>query len=641
MSFIAGQDPYKHNFTPEWSMFFLKRMNELHEADIERKKLEVRQILGIPPTANFKMPSTAPSSSEASAPKKPRYQPTESSPTDRKPARSSIPTNRESSREMNSQSHVEKPQMSIENKSYGKRKQIFTSIDKLEAISDDEDNGVENIEKSLDNLDDDDGVVDESLTVISVLRLLTAFEDMLGSLGPKVVDLLSKAVALEKVRPNLADELLMSADNSVLLDTVKEKLKGLIIAGMVQGKREQAIRKAIRNVGGIVRLIDRKPKELPKASIHQTTIPTQRLNMNEDHGPAQYHSNHIPGTNPSAPLPATATKRSISEAERREDVLKQLATSLMLQGRNVSNEQLEGLVDVYLANHSSSDTPYLFGLQMGERLAKMEDARKAAHAATTLTTQQVFNSIRKNDQQSSSVSLQNRNNDQLTMSSYGNTSNDQQHRFSGGSSFQQQPHVQTVRDNLAWMSSSSYSIGDTDSRGSASQSHQQSGMQGNSMSVNEDRWPNAQPMQYADNNQHSYEQPTSRYSGDTYGNDQMKGPQPWGSGASQMLQSQYKGNQQGQQNYQHQPNTYGQRSHSNMGQQQQNRTPQPNSQFKNKKPNLPSGLKQVQLQQGGQDSGQRQQGNKSKQSGGGNSYGQAQRFGGNQRNQNQKQFNNF
>lgn len=39
----------------------------------------------------------------------------------------------------------------------------------------------------------------ESVTVISILRLLTALEDQLGSLGPKAIDLLGKTILYEKV----------------------------------------------------------------------------------------------------------------------------------------------------------------------------------------------------------------------------------------------------------------------------------------------------------------------------------------------------------------------------------------------------------------------------------------------------------
>lgn len=43
---------------------------------------------------------------------------------------------------------------------------------------------------------------DVEINVVSVLRLLTALEDKLGSLGPKVIDLLGQALALEKNEAN-------------------------------------------------------------------------------------------------------------------------------------------------------------------------------------------------------------------------------------------------------------------------------------------------------------------------------------------------------------------------------------------------------------------------------------------------------
>lgn len=43
---------------------------------------------------------------------------------------------------------------------------------------------------------------DIDVNVVSVLRLLTALEDKLGSLGPKVIDLLAQALAMEKNEAN-------------------------------------------------------------------------------------------------------------------------------------------------------------------------------------------------------------------------------------------------------------------------------------------------------------------------------------------------------------------------------------------------------------------------------------------------------
>lgn len=102
---------------------------------------------------------------------------------------------------------------------------------------------------------------EECLTLIAVLRILTVFEDYLGSLGPKILDLLSKAIALEKVKPNLADEMLMNETNSVLLELCKEKLTGLLLAEIIERHKIRGVKKAIKNIKAMVKTIDRKVEE--------------------------------------------------------------------------------------------------------------------------------------------------------------------------------------------------------------------------------------------------------------------------------------------------------------------------------------------------------------------------------------------
>lgn len=100
---------------------------------------------------------------------------------------------------------------------------------------------------------------EEPLTVVSVLRLLTALEDYLGSLGPKVVDMLGKALALEKIRSNSADDLLINEDNCVFFETIKEKLKGQLLANVLDDQLKiKAVKKAIKNIAGIIYQVSSK-----------------------------------------------------------------------------------------------------------------------------------------------------------------------------------------------------------------------------------------------------------------------------------------------------------------------------------------------------------------------------------------------
>lgn len=104
---------------------------------------------------------------------------------------------------------------------------------------------------------DDDG----PLTIVAVLRLLTALEDHLGSLGPKVVDLLGKALALEKVKANSADDLLLNEDHVVFFETIKEKLKGILIADVLDDQQKiRAVKKAIKNIATVIHQVSTKGK---------------------------------------------------------------------------------------------------------------------------------------------------------------------------------------------------------------------------------------------------------------------------------------------------------------------------------------------------------------------------------------------
>lgn len=99
------------------------------------------------------------------------------------------------------------------------------------------------------------------LTVVTVLRMLSALEDHLGSLGPKALNLLSKALSMEKVKPNAADDLLLNEDNCVFMETVKEKLKGILIAEVLDDPQKvRVVKKLISNIATIIFQITSKGK---------------------------------------------------------------------------------------------------------------------------------------------------------------------------------------------------------------------------------------------------------------------------------------------------------------------------------------------------------------------------------------------
>ncbi|CRL08085.1 CLUMA_CG020923, isoform A [Clunio marinus] len=101
---------------------------------------------------------------------------------------------------------------------------------------------------------------DGPVNLVSVCRLLSALETELGLLAKPVIDLLKKGVALEKSKPNSADELLFNTENSNILETVKEKLKGVLTANLLASNKIVAVKRAIQNIATLLHDVNSKKK---------------------------------------------------------------------------------------------------------------------------------------------------------------------------------------------------------------------------------------------------------------------------------------------------------------------------------------------------------------------------------------------
>ncbi len=66
---------------------------------------------------------------------------------------------------------------------------------------------------------------------METLCILTALEDLLGSLGPQVNIIMSRAITLENNKEGTGNILLEDAEVAAILQLTKEKLSGQIIAG--------------------------------------------------------------------------------------------------------------------------------------------------------------------------------------------------------------------------------------------------------------------------------------------------------------------------------------------------------------------------------------------------------------------------
>lgn len=105
----------------------------------------------------------------------------------------------------------------------------------------------------------------EPVTLVSVCRILSALDHELGSLCSSVLDLLSRALAVEKVKPNSSDEALMTTENVLLLETVKEKMKGLVMLNILPAYKIAAVKKCIQNIAKLIHQNPVKQVEQAKA----------------------------------------------------------------------------------------------------------------------------------------------------------------------------------------------------------------------------------------------------------------------------------------------------------------------------------------------------------------------------------------
>ncbi|XP_055384576.1 uncharacterized protein LOC129614179 [Condylostylus longicornis] len=125
----------------------------------------------------------------------------------------------------------------------------------------------------------------EPLGVISVLRLFNALENQLGSLGPQAVQLLSRAVIVEKNGQN-PNDLMMERDFYIFFVTAREKLKGQYIANTIPTQLMSAAKNTIQDCTTLIEMFEdfckRSGKKLPDTS--ETNVQKSSNQWKSDQG---------------------------------------------------------------------------------------------------------------------------------------------------------------------------------------------------------------------------------------------------------------------------------------------------------------------------------------------------------------------
>ncbi|KAK4873891.1 hypothetical protein RN001_013251 [Aquatica leii] len=376
----AGKDASNYDFKPDWIKFWNKRMIEIHNSEVKVKKDALRKRLSLPEEpapicfkitgkkkpskeadVKVEVPSTVDHDSdviviedkdEDTISSKRSHSPWETEVVSRSVPRRSrekspevtrdlikdhTKPSRDKSKEYRSRSNSREKDWRRKSKTrdrdyhrdyphdayyrdsyrkvdlpdYIKPPRVMRDVTRHPVVSPPLSRRVETIES-----DSDDGDVN----VVGILRLLTALEEKLGSLGPKVIDLLAQALKMEKTEANSSETLLDNEMNCVLFETIKEKLKGQLLAGLVDYNQEKAFKNAIKKIASLVHYSGERKKQLQKEKPKVDPI-------------------KVPGI-------GTVDKAAIA---------KQIATALVLQGKtDVSQAELEQLINAVVGMAEAS-----------------------------------------------------------------------------------------------------------------------------------------------------------------------------------------------------------------------------------------------------------------------------------------------
>lgn len=267
-----GKDANSYDYKPEWVEFWVERMHDLHRMDVDKVKEDLRKQLGL----SFK--------------------------------------------EVEAINETEK---------IAKQNEILTSLSANVKIDDDQPIVEEPVERPFSELclshgkDNDlepiisDEVFEGPETLVSLCQLLTKLEPELGLFAEAIFDMFAKAVALERVRQNSSNELLLSVENCNLFETVKEKLNGVSIASMIAPNKVFAVKRAVNS---ITTLLNEGSLRKPETS----TVDVRKQ----------------------------ATESVDPQANIKAEISSRIAEVLIMQGRtNVSPEELEAIVETFTSEN--------------------------------------------------------------------------------------------------------------------------------------------------------------------------------------------------------------------------------------------------------------------------------------------------
>lgn len=295
----SGKDPNSYDFKPEWIIFWDERMKQLHEEELNAKKEELKSLL----PEEEKGPS---SDLQDISPPTPESQ-KDVTVDDIKNTWKAL-----TGSDIKAPSKQKSP--SLERKSPVRRSPSPWELENRMTQS-----------KSVKVKH----AWDAAPPIVHCLRMLSVLEQQLGSLGPKALELLSKALALEKSKNNESMTLLDDEEIHIFFETVKEKIRGQLIAGIV-------VRYLVNSCRSVINIIESMLAAYPPKR-KQPVPPT-------------------PAVVPPTIIQPEPVKVAGVGMVNKMAVAQQIAEILVAQGRtDVSQQELEELINAVVGIASSSN----------------------------------------------------------------------------------------------------------------------------------------------------------------------------------------------------------------------------------------------------------------------------------------------
>ena len=209
------------------------------------------------------------------------------------------------------------------------RGSLYSGISELEERRDGGLRGEDSLLSMPSSLPRLDQVQMGDVKIVPCIRLLTALEDILGSLGPAVNQVLARALALEQGKDGASMILLEDPDTVSILDMVREKLSGQLAARLLEGSKEGAVRVCLDNLARLLQGATKKRSSNPS---------------------------HLIESSPQPSVVGGGSQGLQTEAEAKLLLARSVAIALVQAGKeDISDAELETLMDQLMRETASVD----------------------------------------------------------------------------------------------------------------------------------------------------------------------------------------------------------------------------------------------------------------------------------------------